>query len=62
MDGGLKEDKVESLQDWMVLQDLCIAIGTSMVGLTADDIVKFQIAKYKQSKGAIANGCVIINN
>ena len=41
---------------------MCIAIGSSMVGMNSDSVVREQIDKYNDSNGKLALGCVIINN
>lgn len=41
---------------------MCIAVGSSMVGMNSDNIVREQIDKYNESQGKLALGCVIINN
>ena len=41
---------------------MCIAVGSSMVGMNSDNTVRLQIDKYNDSNGQLALGAVIINN
>ena len=41
---------------------MVIAVGSSMVGMNSDNIVREQIDKFNRSKGKLALGAVIINN
>lgn len=41
---------------------MCIAVGSSLVGMNSDNIVREQIDKFNRSNGKLAHGCVIINN
>ena len=62
MGGQLKTENHEMLQDWIQLQDMCIAVGTAMVGMNSDNIASECIRKYRKSKGEMCRGLVIINN
>ena len=41
---------------------MVIAVGSSMVGMNTDSIVREQIDKFNRSNGKLAVGAVIINN
>ena len=41
---------------------MCVAVGSSMVGMNTDSVVREQIDKYNRSNGKLALGAVIINN
>lgn len=60
MDGKLGESQFEILQQWAVMSDLTIAIGTSLAGMTSDCTAEQPIEKLQvYGKG---QGLVIINN
>ena len=62
MSGQLKAENFACMQDWIQLQDMCIAVGSSLVGMNSDSIVREQIDKFNRSEGKLARGAVIINN
>ena len=62
MSGKLKTENYECMENWIQLQDMCIAVGSSLVGMNSDNIVREQIDKFNRSNGKLALGCVIINN
>ena len=62
MSGQLKAENFACMNDWIQLQDMVIAVGSSMVGMNSDNIVREQIDKFNRSNGKLALGAVIINN
>ena len=51
MGGQLKDKNYQMMEDWIQLQDMCIATGSSMVGMNSDNIVREQIDKFNASNG-----------
>ena len=47
MSGNLKTECFECLNDWVQLQDMVIAVGTSMVGMGSDRIAVEAMKKYR---------------
>ena len=47
MSGNLKTECFECLNDWIQLQDMVIAVGTSMVGMGSDRIAVEAMKKYR---------------
>ena len=62
MGGKLNMKNFDLMEEWVKKQDLCIAIGSSLVGMTSDDIVDEGIIKFNNSNGEAHRGVVIINN
>ena len=62
MNGSLKTENFESMNDWIQLQDLCIAVGSSLVGMNSDNMVREGIDKFRESNGQMHRGVCIINN
>jgi len=57
MDGTLRTDLIEWLLEWEDKVDLCLALGTSMVGMNADRI---PVAAAQRAKSGIGIGMVIV--
>jgi len=59
MDGTLREDLVTSMYEWAAKADLCLALGTSMVGMNADRVA-VDPAQRAQRRAEGALGTVIV--
>jgi len=58
MNGSLREDLSKSLSYWTDNADMVIAMGTSLSGMTADQIFIKTCSKFKNNKSF---GGIIIN-
>lgn len=57
MDGTLRGDLIQWMLDWEERVDLCLALGTSMVGMNSDRI---PVTAAQKAKGGRALGTVIV--
>jgi len=57
MDGTLRADLIEWMLEWEERADLCLALGTSMVGMNAD---RMAVAPAQRAKRGKALGTVIV--
>merc|ERR1711920_589048 len=57
MDDTLREDLCEWLQSWAVRANMCVALGTSLCGMNADQVPRGVAERFAQSAG---EGLVII--
>merc|ERR1719321_947466 len=60
MSGTLREDLIKTMLDWEEKVDLCLALGTSMVGMNAD---RMAVAPAQRAKRGTAGalGTVIVS-
>lgn len=58
IEGELRDDLHKSMESWKAKSDLCLAVGTSLSGFTADDVVVQAADKQEQGSG---QGLVIMN-
>merc|ERR1712039_314092 len=57
MDGTLRSDLIQWMLDWEERADLCLALGTSMVGMNADRMAVTAAQKARHGRGL---GTVIV--
>merc|ERR1712139_628409 len=60
MSGTLREDLIKTMLDWEEKVDLCLAMGTSMVGMNADRMAVALAQRAKRGKAG-ALGTVIVS-
>merc|ERR1712203_641653 len=60
MDGTLRKDLIEWMLDWEEKVDLCLALGTSMVGMNADRIPVSAANRAARAPRREALGTVIV--
>jgi len=58
MSGSLRDDLFEWMEEWQEKSDLCLCMGTSLVGMTADRCVSRPAKKYRRY--GIGHGSFII--